>query len=514
MHFISQVLVPCVLFIAFVVQTVGNDYNVIGTLVPFVPLILSAVASTYLVRHIILSQHSTGVFSHDRSPDHVNWASSSALPTTIDWQENSPLNPASSKTTAFDNLKSTVRNLLTIFNTPCSGVQFPAQPETPPNTSTRPSAPPSGPPASKPENDDDIRADAEGRAEFQATAIVQARTRTAAKTDGRHKRVAGGAQSTTPAQTTTARPYINSNTLKQKVDLLRHYLAKSTFSVPTSANGRARDQARSTPRRGRTSTPTPTPTLRDRSPTRVNRHNRKLAFEKTVKRTHVGTVLETEEEPEIPPVPTNRPRRPWFGRPVRVHVGFREEVTVRDLPMMKWDVMARRKFRSWTRERRLEAEYKHWAPLLWLDEEEDKEIPLRPDDRPRLVNKKYKGRINLEFELVPMYELEEGQEPNFNAALVPEKEPEPGSEKESGPEEAPFLGFASATEILSQDGELRDEIKSRGEWEPEPEPQGHWAGPALQGNSGAPAEVQQSAGLRRILRKLSPVRAVNRLFKN
>ncbi|KAG8909445.1 hypothetical protein FRC01_006939, partial [Tulasnella sp. 417] len=511
---------------------VGNDYNVIIILVPFVPLILSAVASTYLVWHTILSQHSIGVFSHDRSPDHVNWATSSVLPTsTIDWQENSPLNPASSKlipfafltltittilcaglsnchnvvsaylTTPFDNLK-----LLTILNTPCSGVLFPAQPETPPNTSTRPSAPPSGPPPSKPEHDDDIRADAEGRAEFQETAVVQARTRTAAKTDGRHKRVAGRTQSTTPAQTTTARPYINSNTLKQKVDPIGQYLAKSTFSVPASANGRAQDQTRSTPRRGRTSTPTPTPTptLRDRSPTRVNRRNRKLAFEKTVERTPVGAILETEEEPEIQPVPTNRPRRPWSGRPARVHVGFREEVTVRDLPMMKWDVMARRNFRSWTRERRLEAQYNHWAPLLWLDEEEDKEIPLRPDDRPRLVNKKYKGRINLEFELVPMYE-QEGQEPNLNAELIPEEEPEPGSEKESGPEEAPFSGFASATEILSRSGGFRDEIKSRGEWEPEPVPQGH---------SAAPAEVQKPAGLRGILRKLSPVRAVKRLFKN
>ncbi|KAG8927835.1 hypothetical protein FRC01_006851 [Tulasnella sp. 417] len=304
-------------------------------------------------------------------------------------------------------------------------------------------------------NNNDIWADAQDYVEVQETAVVQAHSRTFAKTDGGHKKDARRAQSSTAAPTITVQPTISSGKLKRDVDLLGQYLAKGGSSLATSANGR----------------------------------NRKLAFEKTVKRTPVIPVLETKEEPGTP-------------------------LVVRDLPMMKWDIMARRKFRGWTRERRVEGEYNHWAPLLWLDEEEDKGIPLRPDDRPRMVNKKYKGRINLEFELVPMYELEGEQEPDFDPDLVPEEEPETGSEEESGPEQAPFSAFVSATEILSQNGGFRGEIKSRGEWEPEPEHQGHWVEPALQGHSAAPAEAQQSAGLRRFLRKLSPIRAVKRLFKN
>ncbi|KAG8928975.1 hypothetical protein FRC01_005096 [Tulasnella sp. 417] len=496
MHFISRVFVSCVLFLALVVRTADNDYNVIDivTLVPFVPLILSTVASTCLVRHIILSHPSTGVFSHDLSPDHVNWATSSALATsTINWQENSPANTASSKLAPFAFLTITITIILCAgisnrhnvasaylshslvglrFNSDHS-VRWPeidcpqssdyshyssvrctisAQPETPPKASTRPSAPPSGPPASKPEAEDDaedIWAGAGDHVEVQGPAVVQAHARAFAKTSGGYKRDARRGQSSTPVLTTTARPTISSGKLKPQFEPVGH---------------------RSTPRRGRTPTPTPIPTLPDRSPTRAGRRNRKLAFGKTVKRTPVITVFETEEEPETSLV---RRRSPWFGRPVRVHVGFREEVTVRDLPMMKWDVMARRKFRG--------------------------EIPLRPDNRPRIVNKKYKGPKELEFELVPMYELEGEQEPDFDPDLVPEKEPETGSEEESGPEQAPFTALASAMVILSQNGAFSDEIKSRGdcEPEPEPEPQGHWAEPALQGHSAAPAKAQQSAGLRR-----------------
>ncbi|KIO26085.1 hypothetical protein M407DRAFT_235859 [Tulasnella calospora MUT 4182] len=78
MHFISRVLLSWTLFLFLVVQGLDDD-NVIKTLLPFLPLILCAVASTYLVHDTILS----------RLPPHAT--SEIISSTSVDWAKPSPL---------------------------------------------------------------------------------------------------------------------------------------------------------------------------------------------------------------------------------------------------------------------------------------------------------------------------------------------------------------------------------------------------------------------------------------
>ncbi|KIO26072.1 hypothetical protein M407DRAFT_24631 [Tulasnella calospora MUT 4182] len=78
MKFISRVLLSWALFLFLVVQGLDDD-NVIKTLASFAPLVLSVVATTYLVHDLILCQILPDPTSDTTSSSSVDWAQPSAL---------------------------------------------------------------------------------------------------------------------------------------------------------------------------------------------------------------------------------------------------------------------------------------------------------------------------------------------------------------------------------------------------------------------------------------------------
>ncbi|KIO26074.1 hypothetical protein M407DRAFT_24633 [Tulasnella calospora MUT 4182] len=294
-----------------------------------------------------------------------------------------------------------------------------------------------------------------------------------------------------------ARPLIPSGNLNPNIELLQLHPGQGTVPFPSFAD--EDDQGHHHPAPHRPSSTRPrVPSSRARSSTRSSRRPRDIKIVRRLAFAPLPVILEEDEEKELRSCFKNpdRLRARTQEAPLRVFIS--PLVKVRDSPMMKWDMMARRAFKSKKEERKLRREYHAWAPLLVFDDEEPEQwILLKEDikeskeqrkDRMRR-NRKYRGPINLELQIVP------------TPVPMAELEPEPEPEREL----VPVPVSVSVPGIVLQDQDAIDEVKSRHEWGVELAPQGHWA---------VPVEAKRGTRLRRMLGKMNPIRAVKRIFKH
>ncbi|KAG9041584.1 hypothetical protein FS837_012048 [Tulasnella sp. UAMH 9824] len=600
MNFICRILLSWMLFICLVVPTTC-DVGVIKTLLAFIPLLLCAVTTTYLVQDIIRAQSSPDTYFEFEATlyDSVYWVQSSALATAdaptltalssgaIDrpglptWYSLFGRLPASAflavpfaiaigawlwnyhtavsdrPTTPFHPLNPKPSRLLNVFKA-CRYDAAPLEPATPPTTFSRPSPTPCWPPSNRSdhgtttadltrifpdrlpalallpqvengpstpsapqcnvslhrphlanqvavfptieeEDDDDeeIRSDAEDHERVQVKALTQGYAFDPSRLGCGDEEMRNGAQTSTSASTETplSRPLIPFGQLNPNIELLQ------LDAVPFPSFSDDDDQVQDRPLPPLPPSVRPrTTSSRPQSPPLTIWRNREAEVMWMLLFPPLPTLAEVDEEEEHHANTTDQKlssrRRAVMGRR---QVGFSHLVQVRAVPVMKWDIMARRKFLSCWEERQVRREYRRWAPLLVFDEEPDKWTSLRPepaDEEPRRrAHKKYKGTINLELQIAPVLvsglglEPEEAEEEEFESMSVA----------------APIMGMPIPMRVpVPQYHELRDEIKSRHEWGLELAPQGHWV---------TPVEVKRGNRLRRMVAKISPVRAVKRLFK-